>query len=213
MPFDGSTFEDTVRINWQAPAFAALLEAERRLRAEAESRLAREIKQEKLRLARCRRETRKQHREKISAHRALCATMESSEICVFEPLSPRIKKAIESVVVLNLLERLFDRGNCWVQHQLDDGQGNRCLVGGLMFIRSVRDGGDCAGKYLSRAISIAYGGGTLIEMNDGADSFAYVRSMIELARNLAQTDIRRHNQRVGGRRADRREKEVDRRGQ
>lgn len=99
----------------------------------------------------------------------------------------RAMKARESVIVLDLLEKLFAGGKNWCQNTLSDGHGRYCLVGGLRYIRSIRGSGDHAGVYLSRAISIAYVTGCpLIELNDGSDRYGEVRAMILFARQLAQ---------------------------
>jgi hypothetical protein len=102
-------------------------------------------------------------------------------------LPRRAMKARESIVVLDLLERFFDYGESWCQNTFHDGRGNRCIVGALRHIRSIRGAGDHAGVYLSRAISIACaGGGTLIEFNDSCASYAEIRAAISFARTLAQ---------------------------
>jgi hypothetical protein len=104
-------------------------------------------------------------------------------------ISPRRTiKALESIVVLDLLEKLLDGGNNWCQHYLHDGRGNRCLMGGLRYIRSVRGTGDHAGVYLSKAIvRCNIGTGKIIDFNDSRSSYEEIRAVIVLARELAQS--------------------------
>jgi hypothetical protein len=45
--------------------------------------------------------------------------------------------AAKAVDMLDLLIEFFDDGDRWIKGKLDDGAGNRCLVGAL---RDIRDG-------------------------------------------------------------------------
>src|SRR5438105_12142247 len=45
--------------------------------------------------------------------------------------------AAKAVDMLDLLIEFFDDGERWIKGKLDDGAGNRCLVGAL---RDIRDG-------------------------------------------------------------------------
>jgi hypothetical protein len=106
-------------------------------------------------------------------------------------MSPRRTiKALESLVVLDLLEKLLDGGNNWCQHSYHDGRGNRCLMGGLRYIRSVRGTGDHAGVYLSKAIvRCGLGTGKIIDFNDSRSSYEEVRAVIVVARELAKSVV------------------------
>ena len=63
------------------------------------------------------------------------------------------RSAAKAVDMLDLLIEFFDDGERWIKGKLDDGAGNRCLVGAL---RAIRDGHNLHGAptraYLLKAM-------------------------------------------------------------
>ena len=43
----------------------------------------------------------------------------------------------KAIAVLDAMLEFFDGGKRWMRGQLQDGQGNRCLVGALQYARSI----------------------------------------------------------------------------
>jgi hypothetical protein len=103
--------------------------------------------------------------------------------------------AAKAVDVLDLLIEFFDDGDRWIKGRLDDGAGNRCLVGAL---RDIRDGhnlhGAPTGVYLLKAMqrSPKTGWTGLISFNDRCKDFGELREVILQARRLAVADIEKH---------------------
>jgi hypothetical protein len=106
----------------------------------------------------------------------------------------------KAVDLLDLLIEFFDDGERWIKGKIDDGAGNRCLVGALRYIR---DGHNLHGAltrlYLLKAMqrSPKTGWTGLISFNDRCRDFGELREVILQARKLAVADIERH--RRGGR--------------
>ena len=79
-------------------------------------------------------------------------------------------RARETVIVLDLLEKLFAGGEHWIQGAYEEYAGSYCLVGGLRQIRRFREPEDKAGMYLLRAIARTTGARrSLIDFNDGTN--------------------------------------------
>jgi hypothetical protein len=103
--------------------------------------------------------------------------------------------AAKAVDVLDLLIEFFDDGDRWIKGKLDDGAGNRCLVGAL---RDIRDGYNLHGAptrvYLLKAMqrSPKTGWTGLISFNDRCKDFGELREVILQARRLAVADIEKH---------------------
>jgi hypothetical protein len=96
--------------------------------------------------------------------------------------------AAKAVDMLDLVIEFFDDGDRWIKGKLDDGAGNRCLVGAL---REIRDGHNLHGAptrvYLLRAMqrSPKTGWTGLISFNDRCRDFGELREVILQARKLA----------------------------
>ena len=100
--------------------------------------------------------------------------------------------AAKAVDMLDLLIEFFDDGDRWIKGKLDDGAGNRCLVGAL---RDNRDGHNLHGAptraYLLKAMqrSPKPGWTGLISFNDRCRDFGELHEVILQARKLAVADI------------------------
>jgi hypothetical protein len=110
-----------------------------------------------------------------------------------ESVARRMAEARETVIVLDLLEKLFAGGEHWIQGAYEDFAGSYCLVGGLRQIRRFREPEDKAGAYLLRAIARTTGARrSLIDFNDGTNgsrrTYADIRFVIGRAREFAQQD-------------------------
>jgi hypothetical protein len=110
-----------------------------------------------------------------------------------ESVARRRAEARETVIVLDLLEKLFAGGEHWIQGAYEDYAGSYCLVGGLRQIRRFREPEDKAGVYLLRAIARTTGARrSLIDFNDGTNgsrrTYADIRFVIRRARELAERD-------------------------
>ena len=96
--------------------------------------------------------------------------------------------AAKAVDMLDLLIEFFDDGERWIKGKLDDGAGNRCLVGAL---RDIRDEHNLHGVptrvYLLKAMqrSPKTGWTGLISFNDRCRDFGELREVILQARKLA----------------------------
>src|SRR6516165_4982838 len=115
-------------------------------------------------------------------------------------IMPRDAHSVAKAVdMLDLLIEFFDDGDRWIKGKLDDGAGNRCLVGAL---RDIRDGHNLYGAptriYLLRAMqrSPKTGWTGLISFNDRCRDFAELREVILQARKLAVGDIEKHQRAV-----------------
>ena len=103
--------------------------------------------------------------------------------------------AAKAVDMLDLLIEFFDDGERWIKGKLDDGAGNRCLVGAL---RDIRDGHNLHGAptrvYLLKAMqrSPKTGWTGLISFNDRCRDFGELREVILQARKLTVADIEKH---------------------
>jgi len=98
----------------------------------------------------------------------------------------------KAVQVLDLLLEYFgDRGERWTPDRYDDGQGRRCLVGALHYLRCQhRVSSESAERFLHEAIKQGrpYRRGGLVYFNDRCQSYAELRSAIIEARTLALRD-------------------------
>ena len=107
--------------------------------------------------------------------------------------------AAKAVDMLDLLIEFFDDGDRWIKGKLDDGAGNRCLVGAL---RDLRDGHNLHSAptrlYLLKAMqrSPKAGWTGLISFNDRCRDFGELREVILQARKLAVADIEKHQRAV-----------------
>jgi hypothetical protein len=95
--------------------------------------------------------------------------------------------------------KFFDDGDRWIKGKLDDGAGNRSLVGAL---RDIWDGHNLHGAptriYLLKAMqrSPKTGWTGLILFNDRCRDFGELREVILQARKLAIADIEKHQHAV-----------------
>ena len=107
--------------------------------------------------------------------------------------------AAKAVDMLDLLIEFFDNGDRWIKGKLDDGAGNRCLVGAL---RDIREGHNLHGAptrvYLLKAMqrSPKTGWTGLISFNDRCRDFGELHEVILQARKLAVADIEKHQRAV-----------------
>jgi hypothetical protein len=100
----------------------------------------------------------------------------------------------KAVLLLDSLLQFFgDNGEHWIRQRLDDGNGNRCLVGAMEYIR--RNGHPGARRitadYISAAIRprpVKDVSQRLIAFNDRCKNFDELRAVIIEARKLAQAD-------------------------
>jgi hypothetical protein len=95
----------------------------------------------------------------------------------------------QAVHMLDLLEQFFEGGRRWITGDFHDDDGNRCLVGAMRHLRAVMNlSGDGTAYYLREAqpqcryIPIT-------ELNDSCGSYADIRTLIDRARTLAETEI------------------------
>lgn len=99
----------------------------------------------------------------------------------------------KAVQVLDLLLEYFgERGERWTRHRYDDGDGRRCLVGALGYLRCKhRIPSENAECFLHEAMKqgFPHRRGGLVYFNDHCRSFAELRSVIVEARTLAVSDI------------------------
>jgi len=97
-----------------------------------------------------------------------------------------------AVQVLDLLLDYFgERGERWTRDRYDDGDGRRCLVGALHYLRCQhRISSERAECFLHEAIKQGrpYRRGGLVYFNDRCRSYAELRSAIIEARTLALRD-------------------------
>lgn len=123
----------------------------------------------------------------LTAERRAAARLRRKPLTLKEAQAQRIAQARASVIVLGKLEELLgDDGQNWITNAYANGFGSYCLVGGLRHIRAVRGCGDHAGVYLRRAIARVSRGEAIIHFNDSRTSFAEIRLVIFLARQLAR---------------------------
>jgi hypothetical protein len=109
------------------------------------------------------------------------------------------QSAAKAAGMLALLIEFFDDGDRWIKGKLDDGAGNRCLVGAL---RDIRDEHNLHGAptrvYLLKAMerSSKTGWTGLISFNDRCKDFGELREVILQARKLAVADTEQHHRAV-----------------
>jgi len=109
---------------------------------------------------------------------------------------PQCRKAVD---MLDLLIEFFDDGERWIKGKLDDGAGNRCLVGALRDIRERAQSPWYPTRvYLLNAMqrSPKAGWTGLISFNDRCRDFGELREVILQARKLAVADIEKHQRDV-----------------
>ena len=101
----------------------------------------------------------------------------------------------KAVQVLDLLLEYFgDQGERWTRDRYDDGDGRRCLVGALTYLRGKHRGpSESAECFLHEAMKqgLPHRRGGLVYFNDRCRSFAELRSVILEARTLALGDTSR----------------------
>jgi hypothetical protein len=103
----------------------------------------------------------------------------------------------QAVQVLDLLLEYFgDQGERWTRDRYDDGDGRRCLVGALSYLRGKhRLPSESAECFLHEAMKQVppHRRGGLVYFNDRCRNFAELRSVIVEARTLAlgETDRQR----------------------
>jgi len=129
----------------------------------------------------------------LTSERRAAAKLHPKPAPSAELVSLRRAEARETVIVLDLLEKLFAGGGHWIQGAYEDYAGSYCLVGGLRQIRRFREPEDKAGMYLLRAIARTTGARrSLIDFNDGTNgsrrTYADIRFVIRRAREFAQQD-------------------------
>jgi hypothetical protein len=95
----------------------------------------------------------------------------------------------KAVQVLDLLLEYFgDQGERWTRHRYDDGDGRRCLVGALTYLRGKHRGpSESAECFLHEAMKqgLPHRRGGLVYFNDRCGSFGELRAVIVEARALA----------------------------
>lgn len=91
--------------------------------------------------------------------------------------------------VLDLLLAFFADGRRWIKGRMVDKQGNRCLMGGLEYVREHHQidwqSTNEAERCLCRALPKRRNQHSLIAFNDSSSSFAEVRALILKAQELA----------------------------
>jgi hypothetical protein len=103
----------------------------------------------------------------------------------------------QALQVLDLLLEYFgERGERWTRDRYDDGDGRRCLVGALSYLRSKhRVSSESAECFLHEVMKqgLPHRRGGLVYFNDRCRSFAELRAVIVEARTLAlgETDRQR----------------------
>jgi hypothetical protein len=81
----------------------------------------------------------------LTSERRAAAKLHPKPAPSAELVSLRRAEARETVIVLDLLEKLFAGGGHWIQGAYEDYAGSYCLVGGLRQIRRFREPEDKAG--------------------------------------------------------------------
>src|SRR5262245_4289079 len=101
----------------------------------------------------------------------------------------------QAVQVLDLLLEYFgDNGEHWTRDRYDDGDGRRCLVGALRYLRCKHripsEGAEC---FLHEAMKhgLPPRRGGLVYFNDRCQSFAELRAVILEARAIALGEAER----------------------
>ena len=130
---------------------------------------------------------------KLTSERRAAAKLRPKRAPCAEAVARRRAEARETVIVLDLLEKLFAGGVHWIQGAYEDYAGSYCLVGGLRQIRRFREPEDKADMYLLRAIARTTGARrSLIDFNDGTNgsrrTYADIRFVIGRAREFAEQD-------------------------
>ena len=101
----------------------------------------------------------------------------------------------QAVQVLDLLLEYFgERGERWTRDRYDDGEGRRCLVGALGYLRGKhRVPSESAECFLHEAMKqgLPHRRGGFVYFNDRCRSFAELRSVILEARTLALGETER----------------------
>jgi hypothetical protein len=101
----------------------------------------------------------------------------------------------QAVQVFDLLLEYFgEQGERWTRDRYDDGDGRRCLVGALHYLRCQhRVSSETAECFLHEAMQQGrpYRRGGLVYFNDRCRSFAELRSVIVDARALALGEAER----------------------
>jgi len=120
----------------------------------------------------------------------------------------------KAVQVLDLLLDYFgERGERWTRDRYDDGDGRRCLVGALHYLRCQhRVSSESAECFLHEAIKQGrpYRMGGLVYFNDRCRSYAELRSAIVEARAIALGEAERERGAAAGERWLRAEVEWER---
>jgi hypothetical protein len=130
---------------------------------------------------------------KLTSGRRAAAKLHPKPAPSAELVARRRVEARKTVIVLDLLEKLFAGGEHWIQGAYEDYAGSYCLVGGLRQIRRFRELEDKAGMYLLRAIARTTGARqSLIDFDDGTNgsrrSYADIRFVIRRAWEFAERD-------------------------
>jgi hypothetical protein len=130
---------------------------------------------------------------KLTSERRAAAKLHPKPAPSAESVARRRAEARETVIVLDLLEKLFAGGAHWIQGAYEDYAGSYCLVGGLRQIRRFREPEDKAGMYLLRAIARTTGARrSLVDFNDSTNgsrrTYPDIRFVIGRAREFAQQD-------------------------
>lgn len=106
----------------------------------------------------------------------------------------------KAIAVLDAMLEFFDGGKRWMRGQLQDGQGNRCLVGALQYARSdSRVRGDGTAELLHSLIPAhqrqRFAHATprslflLMVFNDTCKDYRAVRRLIVRARRIALAEL------------------------
>jgi hypothetical protein len=103
----------------------------------------------------------------------------------------------QAVQVLDLLLEYFgDHGERWTRDRYDDGDGRRCLVGALSYLRCKhRIPSESAECFLHEAMKqgLPPRRGGLVYFNDRCQSFAALRAVIVEARAIALGEAERES--------------------
>jgi hypothetical protein len=116
-------------------------------------------------------------------------------------------RACAAIAVLDDLEQLMERGECWIKFEAHDLNGGYCLTGALDHLTpGWNRSPTSAGRYLVEALPLIYRGSVwpyrrnarvvLEAFNDSRPDYASIQSLIDQAKDLAQDAADRHSGRM-----------------
>jgi hypothetical protein len=98
-------------------------------------------------------------------------------------------RAATAVMMFDELLAFFEDGKRWIRDDFHDGEGNRCLVGAMAYIRVNRDlRRTRVAGYLHRAMREQGFDKPLVNLNDGVADYEELAFFLRRSRDLAVAD-------------------------